>query len=149
MGNVRLTLFVILIIVVSVESRAAQKVTIDTVLQSPIPDSTEKKSAMRVGDIRKPLIPNRFEVRQNYPNPFNLSTIIEFELPVDAVVYAVIYNILGQKIRTLVNEVRVPGRYSLEWDGRTDAGESVSSGVYFYQLLANGHYAMRKMLLLK
>ena len=93
--------------------------------------------------------PKAFEVRQNYPNPFNATTTIEFDLHSESGVYAVIYNVLGSRIRTLENEVQAPGRHRLEWDGRNDSGDTVSSGVYFYVLVADDNYAIKKMLLLK
>lgn len=94
-------------------------------------------------------LPKFFEVRQNYPNPFNATTIIEFDLPRETGVYAVIYNSLGHKIRTLENDLRSPGRYRLEWNGTNDAGNMVSSGVYFNVLVIDDDYAIHKMLLLK
>ncbi len=93
--------------------------------------------------------PTRFEVRQNYPNPFNGGTTIEFDLPTESGVYAVVYDILGEVITTLENDIRSPGRYKMEWDGRNNTGRMVSTGVYFYLLVANDDYAIRKMLLLK
>lgn len=94
-------------------------------------------------------IPKYFEVRQNYPNPFNSSTTIEFDLPLEAVVSAEIYNIFGHRVKSLANERRTPGQYHLEWDGRDDAGDTVASGVYFYLLVADDYYATFKMLHLK
>ena len=93
--------------------------------------------------------PKYFDVRQNYPNPFNATTIIEFDLPTESGVYAVVYDVLGRRIRTLENDILSPGRYKLEWDGRTDGDGAVSSGVYFYVLQVDDNYAIRKMLLLK
>lgn len=94
-------------------------------------------------------VPKYFELRQNYPNPFNSSTTIEFDLPIEAVVSADIYNILGQRVRSLENNTRSPGRYRLMWDGHDDAGDTVASGVYLYVLVAEDYYAIRKMLHLK
>lgn len=94
-------------------------------------------------------VPKYFEVRQNYPNPFNSSTTIELDLPIEAVVSADIYNILGHRVRSLENDAQAPGQYRLEWDGCDDAGDTVASGVYFYVLVADDYYAIRKMLHLK
>lgn len=94
-------------------------------------------------------VPKYFEVRQNYPNPFNSSTTIELDLPIEAVVSADIYNVLGHKVRSLESETLAPGQYRLEWDGCNDAGDTVASGVYFYVLIADDYYAIRKMLHLK
>lgn len=98
---------------------------------------------------RQHRVPESFAVSVNYPNPFNAITSIDLDLPSQAVVRIVIYNTLGQKVRTLDNESLVCGRYSLEWDGRNDAGDTVSSGLYFYVLVADDNYAIRKMMLLK
>ena len=94
-------------------------------------------------------IPSKFEVRQNYPNPFNAYTTIEYDIPTGAGVYAVIYNSVGRHIKTLENSLKNPGRYRLEWDGRNDAGQMVSSGVYFYVLVADVNYDIHKMVLMK
>jgi flagellar hook assembly protein FlgD len=94
-------------------------------------------------------VPKYFEVRQNYPNPFNSSTTIELDLPIEAVVSVDIYNILGQRVRSLEYDTQAPGKYRLEWDGHDDAGDTVASGVYLYVLVAEDYYAIRKMLHLK
>lgn len=94
-------------------------------------------------------IPDHFEVLQNYPNPFNATTTIEYDLPVGAGVYAVVYNIFGHRIKTLKNNLQKSGKHKLEWDGTTTAGHEVASGVYFYVLLADANYSIGKMLLLK
>lgn len=94
-------------------------------------------------------VPDCFEVRQNYPNPFNSSTKIEFDLPNEAAVSAIIYNILGYRVRSLENNRLSAGRYVLEWDGHTDTGKTVASGVYYYVVIAGDYYAIRKMLHLK
>lgn len=98
----------------------------------------------------KPLkFPIFFNVRQNYPNPFNISTVIEFEIPSESGVYAVIYNMLGNGIRTFENDIRSPGIYRHIWDGKNDAGDTLSSGIYFYVLVVDDYYAIRKMVLLR
>lgn len=94
-------------------------------------------------------IPIFFNVGQNYPNPFNTSTIIEFEIPSESGIYAVIYNMLGNGIRTLENDIRSPGIYRHIWDGRNDAGDTLSSGIYFYVLIVDNYYAIRKIVLLR
>jgi len=96
-----------------------------------------------------PGVPNHLDVRQNFPNPFNTSTTIEFDLPTEASVYAAVYNTLGKRIRTLDDNQRGAGTHLLEWNGTTDSGETLASGVYFYVLIANGYYAIHKMILLK
>ena len=90
-----------------------------------------------------------FSVPQNYPNPFNATTTIAFDLPREAGVHVSVYNSLGRKVRTLVDEIRYPGRIVLEWDGRDDQGELLGSGLYVYVVAADDLYAIRKMILLK
>jgi hypothetical protein len=96
---------------------------------------------------------NRFvyELRQNYPNPFNPSTRIEYRIKERGHVTLKIYNVAGQLVKTLVNEQQNPRAeaYTVQWRGRNDAGLSVSSGVYFYKLVANNFTQTKKMVLLK
>jgi flagellar hook assembly protein FlgD len=94
-------------------------------------------------------VPEIFAAQQNYPNPFNSTTTIEYSLPQEAGVYVSIYNIFGHRVRTLVNETGNAGHHVVSWDGRNNAGEPVASGVYFYRLVADDYFAVRKMLLLK
>jgi hypothetical protein len=92
----------------------------------------------------------RNSLSQNRPNPFNPTTTIEFTLKERANVQLKIYNVAGQLVRTLVNEARTPGEvHTATWDGRNDAGQSVSSGVYFYKLVAGNFVQTKKMVLLK
>ncbi|MGB2697540.1 MAG: FlgD immunoglobulin-like domain containing protein, partial [Candidatus Zixiibacteriota bacterium] len=86
---------------------------------------------------------------QNYPNPFNLSTEIRFTIPNAAKVTLNIYNILGQKVATLVNEEKEAGTHTIFWDGRGKSGVEVASGIYFYQLKAGDFKELKKMLLIK
>ena len=93
--------------------------------------------------------PTTFLLGQNYPNPFNPNTEIQFELPKKANVRLTVYNVLGQRVKTLVDEELGIGRYVVDWDSRTDAGTEVASGVYFYRLEADSFVETRKMVLLK
>ena len=91
---------------------------------------------------------------QNYPNPFNPTTRIEYRLPEGApgsktAVSVVVYDVLGAKVRELVNSDQSAGKHFVDWDGRNDVGETVGSGVYFYRMTASGFSAVRKMVLLK
>lgn len=87
---------------------------------------------------------------QNYPNPFNPTTTISFSIPEDSKVGVSIYNIKGQKVKTLVNDELEKGLHKIIWDSKDNNGKSVSSGVYFYKLNVNGKdKAVRKCLLLK
>lgn len=87
---------------------------------------------------------NGFELSQNYPNPFNPSTNINFTLPVASDVQLTVFNLLGQKVATLISERRTAGNHSVRFDAR-----SLSSGIYFYQLKAGDLTLQRKMTLIK
>ncbi|MCB0294487.1 MAG: T9SS type A sorting domain-containing protein, partial [Calditrichaeota bacterium] len=102
-----------------------------------------------IKDEIRPEVPAAFALAQNYPNPFNPTTEIPYALPVNARVEIAVYNILGQKVRTLVNHAQSPGYYTAHWDGRNDAGQLVGSGIYIYRINAGEYRAMRKMILLK
>lgn len=94
-------------------------------------------------------IPKGFVLYQNYPNPFNVSTGIKFALPEAANVSLNIYNILGQKVASLVNEEKPAGTHTVFWDGRDKSRAEVASGIYFYQLKAGHYKELKKMLLIK
>ena len=94
-------------------------------------------------------VPTAFALSENYPNPFNPTTTIEFAIPVVGNVELVIYNINGQKVRTLVNETKDAGFYKVMWDGRSDIGETVSSGIYLYRLVSGDFNKMEKMTFIK
>ena len=89
-----------------------------------------------------------FRLDQNYPNPFNPSTEITYSLPIKAHVNLSIYNILGQKIKTLVNDVQQAGLKNVKWNGLDDNGMNVAAGVNFCKLEANDFISVRKMMLL-
>jgi hypothetical protein len=94
-------------------------------------------------------IPDVYTLSQNYPNPFNPTTTINFSIPKAGTAKLVVYNMLGQQVRTLVNEVVNAGNMSATWDGKDSHGVSVSSGIYFYQLTAGAFTATHKMILMK
>jgi len=96
-------------------------------------------------------LPKAFSLSQNYPNPFNPETELNYSLPVGGEVSLVIYNLLGQRIATLVDEFQPSGNYTAKWNGRDDFGKLLSSGVYFYKMnVDNGKFTdVKKMLLLK
>jgi uncharacterized protein (TIGR02145 family) len=93
--------------------------------------------------------PGAFRLTQNYPNPFNPVTTIEYNLPKRTQVTIEIFNVLGQKVRTLVNETRSAGSYRIEWNGNDDSGNPVSTGVYLYRFQAGDVVQTKKMLLIK
>ena len=96
-----------------------------------------------------PDVPDTFSIAQNYPNPFNPETTIPYALPQSVHVRLVIYNVLGQEIRTLVNEIKPAGYYRVVWDNKDDFGKSVSSGIYLYRIVAGDFVETKKLLLLK
>jgi len=102
-----------------------------------------------VNDGRADVLPNRFHVRQNYPNPFNPATRIDYTLPSRARVTIDIYNILGQRVRRLVDETKPAGEHFVIWDGTDESSRKVSSGLYFYCVRAGDSVDSKKMLLLK
>ncbi len=89
------------------------------------------------------------KLMQNYPNPFNPTTEISFEIPRSMVTTLRIFNILGQEIRTLVNDQIEAGMHSYTWDARDESGRPVGSGLYFYQLRSGDFSEVRKMGLLQ
>lgn len=93
--------------------------------------------------------PHGFELFQNHPNPFNPETEISYNLPNDAYVNLTILNILGQKVKTLVDEFQQAGHKTAHWDGKDDEGNKVSSGIYFYRIQAGDYSQTKKMVLTK
>jgi parallel beta-helix repeat protein len=93
--------------------------------------------------------PEAFTLAQNYPNPFNPTTTIKYALPEDTRVRITIYNLLGRKVRTLVNEYQSAGRRRIVWDSKNDEGNEVASGIYFYQIKAGDFTQSKKMVIPK
>jgi len=106
-------------------------------------------TAMVLSTPENPELPLSFALHPNYPNPFNPETLIRFDLPTNVVVKLAVYNILGQKVRTLVDHPMTPGHHVIRFDGRSDKGLSLSSGVYFYRMEAGKFTQSRKMVLVK
>jgi len=90
-----------------------------------------------------------FKLHQNYPNPFNPTTTIAFTLPRESNVRIEIFNVLGEKVRTLTNERYNSGYWSVNWDGTNEAGLQVPSGVYFYRSITDLGVQVRNMMLVK
>jgi len=95
------------------------------------------------------LSPDAFDLLQNQPNPFNSFTTIAYAIPIPGHASIRIFNLLGRRVRTLMDDTKSAGSYHIEWDGRDDGNQPVSSGIYFYRLEAGGIIQTRKMLLLK
>jgi hypothetical protein len=100
-------------------------------------------------DDETPLQPETFELLQNMPNPFNPTTMIQYYVPRESKVTLQIFNVMGILVKTLVNEVQGQGQKSMIWNGRNNSGQQVASGVYLYNLTAEGFLQTRKMILLK
>jgi len=128
--------------------------TFDWLLDSPSPafgpvcwDVTGGPAA--IGDYNDDILPKEFSLSQNRPNPFNPTTIIDFALPTRTNVSINIYNVLGQKVKTLVNTDFDAGYHKETWDGTTQNGMAASSGIYFYKIIAGEFTDTKKMILLK
>ncbi len=94
-------------------------------------------------------VPSKFEMSQNYPNPFNPTTKFEFSLPKQAIVMVKIFDIAGREVKTLLNEKMSPGKYKVDWNSTDNSGRNVSSGVYFYRIVAGSFTETKKMILVK
>ncbi|MDH7603657.1 MAG: T9SS type A sorting domain-containing protein [Melioribacter sp.] len=95
------------------------------------------------------LLPRTYSLEQNYPNPFNPSTIISYQIPEMTNVQIKIYDALGREVRTLIDEIKPAGKYNIAWDGRDNFGNLISSGVYFYKIIAGNFVQTKKMILMK
>lgn len=94
-------------------------------------------------------LPQIFHLMQNYPNPFNPETTIEFALPAPGHVKIQLYNMLGQRIRSLLDQHLEAGSMAVTWDGRDDDGVQAASGVYLYRFETSGFTATRRLLLMR
>jgi len=94
-------------------------------------------------------IPREFSLAQNHPNPFNLATNIQFALPEARHVKIGIYNILGQRIRDVIDREYPPGIYTVPWNGKDNHGTAVGTGVYFYRIEAGNYVDTKKMVIVK
>jgi hypothetical protein len=103
----------------------------------------------RAGESVAEIRPTSFALHPNAPNPFNPETQIGFSLATTGQVELVVYDILGQRVRTLVSTSMSAGVHSARWDGRDASGAQVSSGPYFYRLRAGDFVQTRRMILLK
>ena len=127
--------------VVIEELRIASGVLLNTIYDQETVNWTQELSQL--------LLPSRPDLEQNYPNPFNPSTVIPFSLSSGQEVRLFIYNVLGQKIRTLIEGPMDPGYHRMLWNGSSDSGRQVAAGVYFYLLETPELRQTRKMLLVK
>jgi len=96
------------------------------------------------GEKEEKIIPREFSLYQNYPNPFNLETVIEFDIPEVTDVKLEVYDVLGRKVKTILDDRLEVGRYRVRFNG-----SGLSSGVYFYRLEAGKYVGVKKMVLVK
>lgn len=102
-----------------------------------------------VNDNWTPHIAEEYELYSNYPNPFNPETTIRYQIGNREHVSLIIYNALGQRVATLVDDIQEVGVHNVRWNGMTDSGRILPSGVYLYQLQTDSFSATRKMIMLK
>jgi len=95
------------------------------------------------------VLPTEYAVHQNYPNPFNPVTTLRYDLPEQAHVKIIVYDMLGRKVGTILDQTQDPGFKSLVWDATNDYGKPVSAGIYLYQIQAGEFMQTKKMVLLK
>ena len=94
-------------------------------------------------------IPQIFALHQNYPNPFNPTTSISYDLPKNEFVSINVFDLMGRKVKTLVNKEQIAGFRTVKWDATNNTGHPVSAGMYIYTIQAGGFRQTRKMVLLK
>lgn len=95
------------------------------------------------------VLPTEFALRQNYPNPFNPTTTIAFDVPTGSDLSVTVWNLLGEKVRTVYSGYMGPGQYTVTFDGRDELGTPLSTGIYLYRLETQGYSSTKKMLLMK
>ena len=107
-------------------------------------DSLTTFTPVTIQDINKPSV--TYSLSQNFPNPFNPETKITYDVPQPGFIVLKIFNQTSQIVRTLINEYKSIGEYSVIWDGRDDQGKLLASGIYFYRLNAGNFYSVKKMI---
>ena len=117
--------------------------------QSAWPSISFSSDATLAVNEKSDILPKEFALHDNYPNPFNPTTTIRFDLPKATDVSILIFNVLGQKIKTIDMSQINPGYHSVVWNATNDYGSQVSAGMYFYQLRTNDFIKTKKMVLLK
>jgi len=119
------------------------------ILNAIVDDVDGLALSTNVSDYEVMALPTVYALTQNYPNPFNPTTTIDYSIPKSGNVELVIFNMTGQKVRTLVSGKQDAAFYKIVWDGRNDLGENVASGMYFYRLVSGSFSKIEKMTLIK
>ena len=114
-----------------------------------IGDNSDAVTATALSVEGSGVIPTRYALRQNYPNPFNPTTQINYDLPENTFVSIIIYDVMGRKIKSLLNDNQDAGYRSLQWNATNDLGQPVSAGMYIYTIQAGEFRSTKKMVLLK
>jgi PKD repeat protein len=117
--------------------------------ESPVDSGYSLDNTPELGINKGNVLPTEFALHENYPNPFNPDTRIRYDLPEESLVRIMIYDMLGRKIKTLVERNETPGHKSVVWDGSNDYGKQVSAGVYLFHIESSGFKQTKKMILLK
>ena len=110
--------------------------------------TTDAEGYFALASLGSPARPQGFALGQNYPNPFNPSTLIPYQLPTAARVRLEVFNVLGQRVATLVDAARPAGFHAVAWDATNAAGQAVAAGVYMYRLTSGGEQHTRRMVLI-
>ncbi|MFQ6608497.1 MAG: T9SS type A sorting domain-containing protein [Fidelibacterota bacterium] len=97
----------------------------------------------------EPFIPGDIRLSPNYPNPFNVITVIDYQILQSGWITLQIFNVSGRAVKTLVNEYKTAGRYTVTWNGKNDPGNASGSGIYFYQLKSKNSMRIKKLILLR
>ena len=118
-------------------------------LETEYPDWKQRVNVRTLVEQISDVRPSGSALLRNYPNPFNSNTTIEYKIDINESVQLQIYDALGKKIRTLIDEKQRPGHYSVQWDGRTDGGVTVGSGVYMYRLVAGSYQKTLRLILIR
>ena len=100
-------------------------------------------------DVARDHYPLNFQLYQNYPNPFNPKTLIRYDLEQESFVNIVIHNMLGKRVKTLVNSFQSAGSKSINWNATNEKSESIPAGLYFYKIKVDQQIQIKKMMLLK
>lgn len=103
----------------------------------------------KIADLKN-AVPGSYILNQNYPNPFNPVTTISYNLNKQARINLTVYNLMGQQVKTLVNDDQPAGNYRLLWNGLNELSQAVASGTYIYRMVVNGQTVQsRKMILVR